>query len=156
MLLNDDYEDLLRAALGHSVEFLVVGATALAIHGLPRFTGDLDILIRPSEENAHRLLAALADAGFPAPFTIQELTKPGYVCFIGNFPRRIDFLTEISGVTFDEAWDEHIETETGNLVLPVIGLRALLRNKLASGRLKDMADAEIIEKTLKEKEKPEE
>lgn len=151
MLLNDDYADLLRAALDHSVEFLVVGATAMAIHGMPRFTGDIDLFIRPSEENAQRLLNALTAAGFPIPFAPGDLTKPDYVCFIGNFPRRIDFLTAISGVTFDEAWDGRIHAEVDGLLLPVIGLEALLRNKLASGRLKDLADAEIIRKSLDEK-----
>jgi hypothetical protein len=151
MVLNDDYADLLRAALDHSVDFLVVGATALAIHGMPRFTGDLDIFVRPTEENARLLLNALSASGFPIPFALEDLIKPDNVCFIGNFPCRIDFLTGISGVSFEEAWEGRVHAEAGGLVLPVIGLEALLRNKLASGRLKDLADAELIKKRLDEK-----
>jgi hypothetical protein len=150
MDLSENYVDFLRAACDHSVEFVIVGAMALAIHGMPRYTGDLDLLVRPSADNADRLIRALISADFPVPFEAADLVKPDQVCFIGWPPCRIDFLTGICGVSFDEVWQGRVESVVSGLVLPVIGLETLLRNKVASGRLKDLADAEVIRARLKE------
>jgi hypothetical protein len=103
-MLNPDFSDMLSAFTGESVEYLVVGAYALAAHGVPRATGDLDFWIRPTPENASRVLRALAAFGAPtADLALDDLTTPDLVFQIGVEPNRIDILTSIDGVTFDEA-----------------------------------------------------
>jgi hypothetical protein len=105
--LNPDFRDLLLAFAAQGVEFVVVGAYALALHGVPRFTGDLDVFVRPSAENARKVWEALASFGAPvdaAGVQPSDFATPGIVYQIGLPPARVDVLTEISGVTFDEAW----------------------------------------------------
>jgi hypothetical protein len=146
--LNEDFLDVLEALCGKSADFVVVGAHAMAVHGVPRATGDLDILVRPSAENAGRVLAALRAFGAPIDdhgITAADLTVPGTVYQIGLPPRRIDILTQISGVTFDEAWDSRIALSVPGLEIPVLGRAALARNKRAAGRDKDLADLRLLE-----------
>lgn len=141
--LNEDFRDLLVLLADASVEFVVVGAYALALHGAPRASGDIDIFIRPSRANAERVVAALARFGAPlqsSGLTADDLAQPGAVYQIGLPPRRIDLLTEISGVSFDEAWASRVPAEVEARIVPFIGRDALLKNKLASGRPKDLAD----------------
>lgn len=148
--LNEDFRDLLVAFLAHRVEFLVVGAYALAAHGVPRATGDIDILVRPSAENASRVLTALAEFGAPAAqlgITMADLARPGMICQFGLPPRRIDILTEISGLTFDEAWESRLATAFDKSTVAVLGKDALVRNKLASGRPKVLADVDQLRGT---------
>lgn len=128
--------------------FLVVGAHALATHGYVRSTGDLDIWIRADPENARRVWRALLR--FKAPvealgLTEEDLARPGLVFQIGLAPRRIDILTEISGVTFEEAWPSRTVGRAGDIDIPFLGREALVRNKKATGRLKDLADIEALE-----------
>src|SRR4249920_1497950 len=105
MLLNPDFRDLLSALSAEKAEFLVVGAYALALHGVPRATGDLDVWIRASSENARRVHRALAAFGAPLEeVTPEDFTTPGRVFQIGVAPQRVDILTSIDGLTFDEAW----------------------------------------------------
>lgn len=128
--------------------FLVVGAHALAVHGHVRATGDLDIWIRPDPENAERVWRALVRFGAPVEamgLTIPDLSRPGTVYQIGLPPRRIDILTEISGVDFDEAWPSRVAEIVGDLQVPFLGREALVRNKKATGRTKDLADVESLE-----------
>lgn len=146
--LNEDFSDLLACLSREGAEFLVVGAYALAFHGVPRATGDIDVLVRPSVENAPKVWAALLAFGAPvaaAGLTMEELARPGVVYQIGLPPRRIDILTQISGLTFDEAWASRVDTDLEGRVVPVLGRAALLANKRASGRLKDLADVERLE-----------
>lgn len=146
--LNQDFEDLLRAFEQAEVEYVIVGAHALAAHGLPRATGDLDCFVRASHENAERVVRALRKFGAPIDqhhVGVRDFSRPGGVYQMGLPPRRIDILTEISGVSFDEAWATRVQTEVDGLTLQVMGRDALVRNKRASGRLKDLADVASLE-----------
>ncbi|MCW5892994.1 MAG: nucleotidyltransferase [bacterium] len=142
--LNDDFRDLLLALVAEGVEFVIVGAYALALHGVPRFTGDLDVFVRPGEQNSARLWSALTRFGAPlqaAGISPRDFATPGLVYQIGLPPRRIDLLTEISGVTFDDAWATREPATIDGHRVDFIGRDALVRNKLAAGRPKDLADA---------------
>jgi len=146
--LNADFSDLLAAFSTAGVEYVIIGAHALAAHGIPRATGDLDCFVRPSHENAKRLIQALRSFGAPLEqhgITSADFERPGSVYQMGLPPRRIDLLTEISGVDFEEAWTGRVSLELDGLVLPVIGRTALLRNKRASGRPKDLIDVASLE-----------
>ena len=145
--MNPDFVDLLRAFEDHDVEAVVVGAHALAAHGHVRATKDMDVWIRPSIENAARAFRALA--AFGAPLTeleIEDLATPGTVFQIGVDPVRIDVITQIDGVTFDEAWAERVRAHFGGVPTHVLSRRLLIRNKRASGRLQDLADVERLER----------
>ena len=141
--LNPDFRDLLVALLDEDAEFLIVGAFAVAFHGAPRATGDLDVVVRPSPENARRVWRALVRFGAPIQsvgLTEQDLARAGTVYQIGLPPRRIDVLTELSGLSFDEAWESREAAQLGGRRLYFLGRAALIRNKLATGRPKDVAD----------------
>lgn len=145
-MLNPDYRDILSAFNAERVEFLLVGAYALASHGAPRATGDLDLWVRPSTDNAQRAWQALVRFGAPLEgLQLTDLSTPGTVIQIGREPRRIDLLTAIDGVEFDEAWSAKKEIQVDGMTIPVIGRDEFLRNKRATGRLKDLADAERLE-----------
>lgn len=142
--LNPDFRDFMLALVAEHVEFVIVGAYALALHGVPRYTGDLDILVRPSAANANRVWQALIRFGAPveaAGVTPADFTVHGTVYQIGLPPRRIDLLTEISGVSFDEAWDSREPATLDGNVVHFIGRDAFIRNKESAGRPKDLADA---------------
>lgn len=146
--LNDDFCDMLDALTQADVEFLVVGAHALAAHGLPRATGDLDIWVRPSPDNAARVLTALETFGAPVSahgVRLSDLETPGNVYQIGVPPRRIDLLTAITGVSFDDAWRDCIHVSVAGRTFRALGREALLANKRATGRPKDLADVAALE-----------
>jgi hypothetical protein len=146
--VHADFVDLVRCLSDESCEYVVVGAHALAVHGVPRATGDLDILVRPTPENAARLIRALRRFGAPLAahgVTEGDFAAAGLVYQLGLPPRRIDILTEISGVPFDEAAARPVEAWLGPVKVRCIGFDALLKNKRASGRTKDLADAEALE-----------
>jgi hypothetical protein len=146
--LNRDFIDMIRAMNNAEVEYLVVGAHAMAVHGVPRATGDIDIWIKPNRENGERVLRALDEFGAPVSahgISLADLEKPDTVYQIGLPPRRIDLMTGISGVSFADAWSSKIHLEFEGLSIPVIGRRELIRNKHASGRAKDLIDLEILE-----------
>ena len=154
--LCPDFQDMLLALSSSKAEFLVVGGYAVAWHGHARSTGDIDLLVRPSAENAPRVFEALVRFGAPvtaAGLTVADFTKKDLVYQIGRVPRRIDILTEISGVEFDVAWQHRIETEWRGLNIGMIGFDDLLVNKLASGRPKDLADARELERLRDERKK---
>lgn len=139
--MNPDFADMLSALSAAGVEFLVVGAYALAAHGLPRATGDIDILVRPERENAKRVMHALQVFGAPlVELDLADLLRDDTVFQIGVSPTRIDIMTGISGVSFDEAWRGRLEVPIAGRPIAVIGLAELLRNKEATGRPKDQAD----------------
>ena len=145
--MNEDFRDLVSALLDAGARFLVVGAHALAVHGVPRATGDLDVWVSTEAANAERVWAALARFGAPAAamgVSRQDLMRPDQVVQIGLPPRRIDILTSISGVSFDEAWKGRVTHDVGGLTVPFLGRDALVRNKRATGRTKDRADLEAL------------
>jgi len=147
--LNQDFRDLLEALRDCGVEFLVVGAHAMAVHGVPRTTGDLDVWVRPTPGNAGRVLDALRRFGAPLErhgLLPEDLETPGMVYQIGLPPRRIDLMTSATGVDFESSWRERVEVEVEGLVIPFIGREALIRNKRATGRDKDLVDLRILEK----------
>lgn len=147
--LNPDFRDLLLAFVAEQVEFVIVGAYALALHGVPRFTGDLDVFVRPSADNAQRVWKALVRFGAPveaAGVQPSDFATLGIVYQIGLPPARIDVLTEISGVSFDEAWASREIAELDESSVSFLGREAFLRNKRAAGRPKDIADAERLKR----------
>lgn len=147
--LNDDFRDMLRALLEEGVAFVVVGAHAMGAHGVPRATGDLDLFVDPGHENAGRAIAALRRFGAPLSahgITVESLQRPGTVYQIGLPPRRIDLLTSIDGVTFEQAWATHVVVPVDHLQVPFLGREALLANKRATGREKDRLDVELLER----------
>jgi hypothetical protein len=144
--MNRDFLDLLRAFGAADVRFLIVGAYALAVHGRPRATGDLDVWVEPTPENAARIVQALGVFGAPLDdVTEADFAVPGVTYQIGLPPRRIDLLTELTGVTFAEAWPGHVRRPFGDVDVAFIGREHFIRNKRLTGRLKDLADLEGLE-----------
>jgi hypothetical protein len=143
---------MLAALQDEKAVFIVVGAHAMAAHGVPRATGDFDIWIRPDPENAQRVFRALEAFGAPLAATdlqVEDLSRLGTVYQIGLPPRRIDLLTKIDGVSFDEAWQSRTVSQVSALEVPFLGWDALLKNKKATGRPKDRADIRLMEKKRK-------
>ncbi len=123
----------------------MVGGYAFALHAHPRYTGDIGVFVRPSEENAHRILKALADFDFASPsLTWQDFTVEGRVVQLGYPPLRIDLLTAIDGVTFDDAWSRRVESLYGREKVYFISKDDLIANKRASGRKQDLLDLEDL------------
>lgn len=147
-LLTEDARDLIAEFLDHDVRFLLVGAHALAVYGLSRGTIDLDLLVEPTVENAQRVMAALEAYGAPVRahgVTMEDFCDPGTVYQMGLPPNRIDILTEISGVPFAQAWAGRVEHVVDALRVGVLGREAMLANKRATGRPKDLADVAALE-----------
>jgi hypothetical protein len=144
--MNPDFLDLLRAFAAADVRFLIVGAYALALHGRPRATGDLDVWVEATPENAKRVLRALDQFGAPlADISDADFATPGVVCQIGVPPGRIDILTDLTGITFSEAWLDRVHRPFGEVEVDFIGRASFLRNKRATGRPKDLGDIEGME-----------
>jgi hypothetical protein len=145
MELHTDFKDLLACLIKREAEFLVVGGYALAAHGAPRSTGDLDLFVRPTPENAHRVLAALEDFGFGSlGVTTDDLVRPDQVIQLGYPPVRVDLLTSLTGVSWQEAEVDSVQVRIGDLPIRIIGYQALLKNKRATGRKRDLADLEAL------------
>jgi len=148
--VSPDFKDLLSAFNAQRVEYLVVGAYALAAHGHVRATGDLDVWIRPDAQNAKRVIQALRVFGAPLhDLEESDLTKPGTVFQIGVAPLRIDVLTSIDDVVFDEAWADRIAAKFLDQSVPVLSVKHLIKNKRAVGRAQDLADLEWLERSGK-------
>jgi Nucleotidyltransferase of unknown function (DUF6036) len=146
--VSPDFSDLLRAFNDHEVEYLVVGAHALAAHGYVRATKDFDVWVRPDEVNAERTLAALKDYGAPLhDLNSADLVSPGTVFQMGMPPLRIDILTAIDGLRFADAWPNRVHTDFGGQPTYVLSRGDLIINKKASGRLQDLADVENLEQS---------
>ncbi len=144
-MLNRDYKEMLSLLLDNEVEFLLVGAYALATHGFPRATADIDIFVKPDLENASKLYRTLEKFGAPLEkVSPDDFAEPGIILQIGVVPRRIDILTKIDGITFDEASKGREIIKIENLMIPVISRQNLIINKLATGREKDKIDAENL------------
>ncbi len=147
--MNRDFAEMLSALFAAGAEFLVVGAHALAAHGYPRATGDLDVWVNPTAENAARVWRALVAFGAPLHQLSQdELARPGLVFQMGLPPARIDLLTAIDGVEFADAWPRRLEAVVSGQRVPLIGADDLIRNKRAAGRPKDLADVAELEALL--------
>jgi hypothetical protein len=145
LVLNPNFRDMLSALNDASVEYLVVGAYAMAAHGCPRSTGDIDFWVRPTPENARRVWQALIAFGAPtAEISVDDFSTSDIVYQIGIAPQRIDILTSVTGVDFDDAWSNRLTADLDGLSAHVIGRNELLQNKLASGRPKDLLDADIL------------
>lgn len=146
--LNEDFADVLRALHEAGADFVIVGAHALAAFGVVRATGDIDLFVRSTTENAERVYAALTVFGAPLAahgITISDFAQEGWVYQLGLPPRRIDVLTSISGVSFDDAWASRVPLRLAGVDVFVIGRDALIRNKRAAGRPKDVLDADLLE-----------
>ncbi len=143
--LQADLSEFIGLLNSHDVDYLVVGGHAVAFHGHPRFTGDMDFLIRATSGNVGRVLAALSDFGFDdLGISAHDLLEPGRVVQLGHAPNRIDILTSISGVDFESAWQTRVHTFIDDQQVTLLGFDELLRNKRASGRQKDLADVEKL------------
>jgi hypothetical protein len=144
--MNRDFVEMLCALSAAGVEFLVVGAHALAAHGVPRATGDLDVWVRASPENAERVMSALRAFGAPLfDLTIDDLCRDDTVFQIGRPPARIDILTSISGVRFTDAWARRLTVSLGGVDVPLLGRDDFVANKRAAGRPKDLSDLALLD-----------
>ena len=145
-MLNEDYRDMLHALSDEKVRFLLVGAYALAAHGYPRATMDIDIWVMPSPQNADAVLKALRRFGATLlNLTLEDLQEEGTVFQIGVAPRRIDIITSASGLQFEEAYARSLSVTIEGIEVRILSIDDIIRNKRASGRTKDLADAEILE-----------
>ena len=149
--MNPDFVEMLSALSAAKADYLVVGAHALAAHGVVRATGDLDIWVRATSENSERVWSALASFGAPLDrITKQELTNDDVVYQIGVAPNRIDILTSISGVDFQKAWQNRLVISLVGLQVPVLGNEDLIVNKRKAGRPQDLADVAALEKQARQ------
>lgn len=145
MEIRTDFKELLELFNKHRVEYLVVGGYALAFHGAPRFTQDIDLFVHPTGENAERILAALDEFGFASlAVSKDDLTTPGMVIQLGVPPIRIDIITRVSGVSWEEADAGKAPGRYADTPVFFIGREDLIRNKRATGRAKDAADIEAL------------
>jgi hypothetical protein len=147
MDVQKDFADLCSLLNAKAVEFLVVGGYAVAFHGAPRFTGDLDLLVRPTPDHVQRMLDALQEFGFPSSgITPDYLVQYQKILQMGLVPVQIHVMTNISGVTWDEAWASRERGDYGQVPVFFIGRESLLTNKRAAARSKDLADVEALER----------
>jgi hypothetical protein len=145
METQPDFRELLALFNAYRVESLIVGGYALAFHGAPRFTGDLDIFVNPDTANAHCILTALEAFGFASVGLIpSDFARPDQVVQLGVPPVRIDLITSITGVAWDEAWAGRIAGRYGDIPVFYIGRAQFVANKRATGRTKDVADLEVL------------
>jgi hypothetical protein len=155
--LPEDFVDFARCLREENVDFIVVGAHAIAAHGAPRATGDLDVFVRPDPVNAARVFRALLSFGAPVAahgVTVDDFVAPGTVYQIGLPPNRIDVITEISGVSYEEAAADMVTGHLGSEVVGCIGLDALIRNKRSAARPKDLADVATLEEIRDRRVRP--
>jgi hypothetical protein len=145
--MHPDFKDLLCELNAQHAEYLVVGAHALAAHGHVRATKDMDVWVRPSRDNAQRVMAALAAYGAPLHGTsIDDFAGPDFVLQIGVAPIRIDIITSITAVTFDEAWPARLQASFDGTPVGVLSKQHLIQNKSATGRPQDLADVDFLTK----------
>ena len=145
MDLNRDFSEFIACCVAREVRFLIVGGYALAAHGHPRFTKDLDVWVWLDAANAEHLVAALQDFGFGSlGLTAADFDEPDVVVQLGQAPHRIDLLTSIDGVEFDDCWPARVAVDVGGMAVPFIDVDHLVINKRASGRLQDLADVEAL------------
>ena len=140
-MFSRDFREFVELLIRHKVEYLIVGGYAVGIHGHPRYTGDLDIWLNPTNENAEKILACVNEFGFSSfGLKATDFTKEGNIIQLGQPPLRIDLLTQIDGVTFHECIRNKTQLEIDGLLIDFIGYNDLLKNKRSSGRLRDLDD----------------
>jgi hypothetical protein len=145
MEVQPDFRDLLELFNAHQVEYMIVGGYALAFHGAPRYTGDIDIFVKPTSENARRILTALDDFGFGSlGLTVEDLESLDNVVQLGVPPVRIDLITSLTGVSWEDAFLDCVDGKYGELPVKYIGFDELISNKRATGRKKDLSDLEAL------------
>ncbi|MFO0960595.1 MAG: hypothetical protein U0800_24695 [Isosphaeraceae bacterium] len=151
-MMNPDFRDLLSVFNARGVEYLVVGAHALAAHGLVRATKDLEVWVRPDPVNADRVIRSLKEFGAPlADLTADDLSRPGLIFQIGVAPIRIDVITMIDGVEFSEAWGDRLVARFADQEVGVLSRHHLITNKRAAGRGQDLLDVQWLEGTRPKK-----
>lgn len=147
MPLSKDLREFIDCLNSNKVEYLIVGALAVGWHGFPRYSADIDFFVRSTPENGNHLLNALQQFGFGSlEITVEDFLTVGRVIQLGHEPNRIDLLTSISGVDFEEAWASRVCGQIEGLPVTIIGREALLRNKASSGRSKDLIDLNELQK----------
>jgi hypothetical protein len=145
MKLPNDLREFIELLNSHDVRYLIVGGYAVAFHGYPRTTGDIDFFVDVSEDNAGKLIAVLEAFGFASlGLTKQDFLEPGTIIQLGHPPNRIDLVTSISGIRFEDAWQHRVSFEVEGVSLLVIDKPTLMANKAASGRPKDLADLDAL------------
>jgi hypothetical protein len=145
MEVQQDFKDLFALFNEQKVEYLIVGAYALAFHGAPRYSGDIDLLVKPAASNAQRIMAALDKFGFGSVgLEASDFESPNKVIQLGVPPVRIDMVTSITGVSWEEAFAGRVEGKYGDVHVHYIGREAFILNKRALGRKKDLADLEAL------------
>lgn len=144
-MFSQDFKEFIELLIKNKAEYLIVGGYAVGIHGHPRYTGDLDIWLNPTPQNAAQILKSVNEFGFSSfQLTQEDFTKHGNVIQLGHPPLRIDLLTEIDGVTFDKCFKNRKEVEIDNLIVNFIGYADLLKNKKESGRPRDIDDIDNL------------
>ncbi|MEM7587980.1 MAG: hypothetical protein AAF560_31615 [Acidobacteriota bacterium] len=150
-MANRDFEELFACLSSRSVRALVVGAHAVAYHAKPRYTKDVDIFVEPSVRNAERLLLALGDFGFGSlDLTVDDFSSPGKIIQLGYEPNRVDFITSIGSVSFEQAWTGRVEGRYGDQSVFFLGLRELIQAKEDAGRPQDLADLDWLRQVEKD------
>ena len=145
MEIQQDFRDLLELFNLNEVEYIIVGGYALAFHGAPRYTGDIDIYVKPDAGNAEKIMSALGEFGFGSlGLTEADFRKPGQIIQLGVPPVRVDIITSIDGVSWDEAFTNRVAGKYGDLQVHYIGRKQYINNKRATGRQKDLADIEAL------------
>lgn len=145
MEIQKDFRELLSLFNDHKVEYIIIGSYALAFHGYPRYTGDIYLLVNPASYNAEKILHALSDFGFGSlNLTIEDFTSPGMIVQPGVPPIRIDLMTSITGVTWEDAYNGSVGGHYGDIEVRYLGKNQYVANKKATGTLKDLADIEAI------------
>jgi hypothetical protein len=145
-MFSQDFREFVELLIKHQVEYLIVGGYAVGIHGHPRYTGDLDIWLNPSTINAQKIILCVNEFGFSSfKLKVEDFTKEGNIIQLGYPPLRIDLLTEIDGVTFEECYDNKKVIDIEGLQVNFIGYWDLLKNKKVSGRHKDLDDIENLQ-----------
>lgn len=140
-----DFRELFELFNDHKVDYIIIGAYALAFHGAPRYTGDIDIYVKPNPINAQRIMAALDEFGFGSVgLKIQDFESPDKVIQLGVPPVRVDIITSITGVSWEEAFSDRVEGKYGDIPVHYIGREQFISNKRALGRKKDLADIEAL------------
>jgi hypothetical protein len=145
MKREKDYEDLLRLFNKHKVNYCIVGAFAVAFYALPRYTKDMDILVNPGIDNGRRIIKALKEFGFRSlKLTEEDFSREGKLVQLGYEPVRVDLITSISGVNFNEVWKNRVKSSFGRIRVNFIGINDLIKSKEAANRKQDSADLDIL------------
>lgn len=153
-MLSPDFKDFIELLNAHNVEYLIVGGYALAFHGHPRYTKDIDIWIATNTVNAERMLKVLTDFGFSSlALSQQDFLEENNIIQLGFPPNRIDILTSIDGIEFANSISQSSIIEVDGVTIHLIGIHKLIENKTASGRLQDLADVEKLQALLREQHK---